>query len=85
MVEDYSDARSAVVVEEAQTQRKICNRTERYKHIRLLDDDPVCRGCHMVNGGDEEPYDLWEDPDETRNLADERPDVTDRLGARLSH
>lgn len=84
VVEGDADTRSAVVAEEAQTQRKICIRTDRYKYIKHIGDDPVCRGCHVIHGGEEELYDLTEDPDETENVLLDQPAVADTLRTRLN-
>lgn len=80
---DGRTIRDAVVAEEAQTQRKICIRTSDYKYIETIGSNSVCRGCHVIHGGERELYDLQADDAETSNLFDDRPDIQERLRSRL--
>ena len=75
--------RDAVIAEEAHTQRRICLRTSQYKYIELLSGSPVCRGCNVIHGGERELYDLKQDPEETNNIVDQKPEVADRLQQRV--
>lgn len=51
-------------------------RLGRYKMIEALDDQSVeCRFCGRAHGDRKELFDLVADPNETINLASERPDL----------
>ncbi|QSG08230.1 hypothetical protein HSR122_0826 [Halapricum desulfuricans] len=41
-------------------------------------------GCHVIHGGEEELYDLQNDPDETNNLIEDEPKIANRLRAKLA-
>lgn len=76
--------RDIVVFEEAHTARKRAVRTRNYKYItRLESDDGSCAWCDRPHGESPELYDLAADPEETRNVASERPSVVDALRDRL--
>lgn len=76
--------REYVFAEESHTQRKAAIRSSRYKYIESIGESPVCKGCNFVHGGERELYDLHEDPDETRNLVESRPEIARQLAERLS-
>jgi arylsulfatase A-like enzyme len=63
---------SAVLLEEAYTQRKRAIRTENFKYIYALSKTKaVCRHCGKMHGDLEELYDLNNDPEEIRNIAED--------------
>lgn len=75
---------SEVYIEESDTQRKRAIRTRDYKYsYSLTAEDAVCRYCGRIHGGHEELYDLNEDPGETQNIAEQRPDILASLKRRL--
>ncbi len=77
--------RSWCFFEEAYTQRKMGIRTERYKYIRALSKEgAVCRYCRSVHGGEEELYDLVNDPRETRNIVKEKSAEAEKLRGQLA-
>lgn len=88
------DSRDGVLIEEAHTQRRRGYRTERYKYIEHVHDGTVadfwdtdsikCGYCRRRHAGEVELYDLRNDPDETENIADERPDVVEELREQLT-
>lgn len=86
------DERPFVVFSEAQAQRRIGIRTGRYKFIKHVP-DPVleqkrgssleCGYCNTIHVGDRELYDLSNDPRETTNIADHKPEIATELEAKL--
>jgi len=73
-------SRSAVYAEEGCTEWKIAIRTEKYKYIHAPSKQgAICRYCDCVHGGMKELYDLTIDPEETRNLIEEKPEVAEKL------
>lgn len=86
------DERTFVVFNEAQAQRRIGIRTDRYKFIKHVE-DPVleekrgssleCGYCNTVHGGERELYDLSADPEETANIVDQQSEVATELEAEL--
>jgi arylsulfatase A-like enzyme len=86
------DDRPFVVFSEAQAQRRVGIRTDRYKFIKHVA-DPVlerkqgksfgCNYCNTIHGGERELYDLTRDPGENTNIVDEQPDVAAELEAKL--
>ncbi|MGQ9628210.1 MAG: sulfatase family protein, partial [Anaerolineae bacterium] len=80
-----ADHRPLVYVEEANTQRKVALRTERYKYICAPSEkEAFCRYCGKIHGGVEELYDLARDPGETENLAETEPEVRRMLAEQLA-
>jgi hypothetical protein len=60
--------------------RKIAIRTNDYKYIVAKSKrEAVCRCCGYIHGGLRELYDLSVDPNELRNIVEERADVADDL------
>lgn len=86
------DERSFVVFSEAQAQRRVGIRTDRYKFIKHVA-DPVlerkqgksleCNYCNTIHGGERELYDLSKDPGENTNIVDQQPEVATELEAKL--
>jgi arylsulfatase A-like enzyme len=71
-IQEGISRRTSIYLEEALTQHKIAIRTDRHKYIRALsEEDALCRYCGTVHGGQEELYDLIQDPLESRNCAQE--------------
>lgn len=91
---ESSNPRVGVLVEEAHTQRRLSFRTKRYKFIEHVHDETVadfwdtdsiqCGYCRRHHADEVELYDLRRDPDETENLADERPAMIQDLRGRLT-
>lgn len=87
-------SRDHVVLEEAHTQRFWGVRTDRYKFIEHMPGDTVaeywdtdgleCGYCRRQHSDAVELFDLREDPDETTNVASERPDVVAEMRDRLA-
>ena len=75
--------RPHVYCEESYVQPKRALRDGRYKFITAVDGKGYCRYCHKVHVGVEELYDLHRDPEETRDLADARPEIAERMRAEL--
>jgi arylsulfatase A-like enzyme len=71
--------RTAVVAEEAHTQRRRMIRTPNKKLIYHLEGDRTCRYCELVHEPDRELYDLKRDPAETENCASRRPERSNEL------
>lgn len=69
------ESRESLLLEEANTQRFRGVRTDRWKYLRAVEDDSTCRYCERSHGASEQLYDLEADPEETENLAEERPDT----------
>lgn len=85
MIADATSHRSVIYLEETLTQHKVAVRTKRYKYIRALSEqDAICRYCGIVHGGLEELYDLEQDPNESKNIAQEKPDVREELCKQVS-
>jgi len=85
VIEDGASRRSAIYLEEALTEHKIAVRTNRHKYIRAVSEqDAVCRYCGIVHGGQEELYDLEQDPLESNNMIQARPDLREMLHHQLS-
>lgn len=76
---DDAPTRDRVYSEEAHTQRKAAVRTERYKYIETIGESSVCRGCHVVHGGERELYDVERDPGETENLVEVEQELASEL------
>jgi len=84
--------REHVVFSEANAQRRLGIRTREYKYITAAEDAVLerergdtfrCGYCETVHGERQELYTVREDPGETENLVEDRPEVTDRLTAEL--
>lgn len=85
------ERRNAVFAEEAYTQRRYAVRTEEWKLIAHVDDETLekdrgsslrCGYCETVHGAALELYDLTNDPQERRNVAEEHPATVERLQSR---
>ena len=75
-----NDLHSAILLEEAYTQRKRAIRTNSYKYIYALSEkEAICRHCGRMHGSLEELYDLNEDPDENINIADQKLTIKKEL------
>lgn len=76
----------AIYVEEAYYQKRRAIRTHDYKYIRLLSEREIfCKHCKRIHGGSvEELYDLREDPEEAKNIINEKWDVVMSLRKTLS-
>lgn len=71
--------RNAVYVEENDTEHKRAVRTVDYKYIYALSEkDAECIACGRIHGGTKELYDLTVDPEETSNIAKEKPEEVNR-------
>lgn len=83
--QEKSQLHSAVYAEEALRQRKRAIRTKDYKYIQALSKkEAICRACKRIHGGVEELYDLNDDPEETKNIIQERPTIARLLKNNLS-
>ena len=71
-----SGGRSKIISLEATLQAKWCLRTEQFKFILAREPD-------FYGTAARELYDLIQDPDETRNLVEDRPDIAARMEAEL--
>lgn len=71
--------RTAIVAEEAHTQRRRMIRTPEEKLIYHFEGDRTCRYCELVHEPDRKLYDLEEDPAETENCATRRPERSNEL------
>ena len=71
--------RTAIIAEEAHTQRRRMIRTPEEKLIYHLEGDRTCRYCELVHEPDRELYDLADDPAEAENDAEARPGRADEL------
>lgn len=80
--EDDTFDRTAVIAEEAHTQRRRMIRTKEQKLIYLLDGDTICRYCGVQHASAEELYDLSPDSYEKKNLSRKRPDDAAELRSR---
>lgn len=81
---EVSKFRDFVFVEEAQTQRKIAIRTNKYKYIKSISkQEAVCKYCGVIHGGLEELYNLENDPDENKNIVNTNPEITKELSEKL--
>lgn len=82
---EMKELHQAIYADEGYHQRKRCVRTHDYKYIRALSKKgAVCTFCRCVHGGMEELYDLKDDPEETRNIIEEKRKVLDGLKKQLS-
>lgn len=76
--------REAILLEEANIERKRAIRTEKYKYIHALTKEgAVCKECDRIHGGIEELYDLKNDPEENSNIVAEQPEVAQKLRKNL--
>jgi arylsulfatase A-like enzyme len=83
--EEVDQLHAAVYAEEALWQRKRSVRTSGYKYIQAISRrGAICRKCRRIHGGLEELYDLDQDPDETRNIVEERRALARQLKENLS-
>lgn len=77
-------SRDAIFAEEGHTARRRCIRTDSYKFIQRIGDSEVCRYCSIKHAPDNEVFKLKEDPLEENNLAEERPDIQEKLAKELN-
>ncbi|UCG44532.1 MAG: sulfatase [Candidatus Bathyarchaeota archaeon] len=76
--------RKAVYIEESEVEQKAAIRTESYKYIRSPSaKQALCKECGLIHGGVEELYDLTQDPEETVNVAEDKPRQVQKLKSRL--
>ncbi|NIQ04831.1 MAG: sulfatase-like hydrolase/transferase [Candidatus Korarchaeota archaeon] len=75
-IKNKEDPREIIYTEEHHAQRKRSIRTKNYKYMYSPSKkDAICQYCGKIHGGQEELYDLVEDPDEEVNLEDSKPKV----------
>lgn len=87
------DDRDHVVVQEAHAQRRLGIRTADHKYIKHVEDEVLerergdsfrCGYCNTVHGDRQELYDLGDDPGETTDLVEDRPELAADLEAELT-
>lgn len=86
------EPREDILIEEAHTQCRRGLRTDKYKFIEYVMDETVadfwdtdsleCGYCRRQHGDEVELYDLEADPEETKNIAPEHPDLVEELRER---
>lgn len=84
MINNGVDIRDFIFAEESYTQKKKCIRTKEYKYISSETKmDAICRYCGITHGGNEELYNLINDPKETKNILSEKPEIVKELKNKL--
>jgi arylsulfatase A-like enzyme len=84
LLNEKDELRKDIYIEEADTQRKMAIRTDRFKYICALSKkDAFCRECGQIHGGIEELYDLAVDPEEINNVIKKHPHEANTLKKRL--
>lgn len=83
LIQDGTPLRDHVFIEESYVQKKAALRTERYKFIKAKDSG-WCNYCQKIHVGEEELYDLHQDPHELHDILDAQPQVADDMRQRLT-
>ena len=72
--------KSFIIVEEAASERKLAIRTHIWKHIYAPDPArAVCKWCRTIHGGEQELYNLRDDPAEIKNIVEHEEEVAKEL------
>ncbi len=82
MHEKVKEVRLEIFAEENYYQDKAAIRTKEHKFIKTIGQG-TCQRCHLVHGGDIELYDLKEDPQELKNIADKYADLVQEYNKKI--